>query len=56
MTLREYYAGLAMQGVLSNDALLKRVDDGEGGAQRFCVAWVDALIADLEREADDGGV
>lgn len=53
MTLREHYAGLAMQGVIANDELLTRIDDGDRGAMQFCVAWADALIAELQREAGD---
>lgn len=53
MTLREHYAGLAMQGAIANDELLTRIDDGDRSAMQFCVAWADALIAELQREAGD---
>jgi hypothetical protein len=53
MTLREFYAGLAMQGMMSNDALLQRIGGGDLNAARFCVDWADALIAELKRGDSD---
>jgi hypothetical protein len=44
MTLREYYAGLAMQGLLMRDSF--RPAD----AARMAVAHADALIAELAQE------
>ena len=42
MTLREHYAGLAMQGMVANHK-----NDYE---PRWAVAFADALIAELQRE------
>jgi hypothetical protein len=47
MTLRDYFAGLAMQGAISNNDLLRRIssdeDDGERAA-RFCYLLADAML------------
>lgn len=50
LTKREHFAGLAMQGILSNSGLVGRMDDG-------AIEWVaksafraaDALLAELEK-------
>lgn len=41
-----------MQAVLSNDALLHRVNDesNENAAAEFCVRWADMLIEALKEE------
>jgi hypothetical protein len=49
MTLREHYAGLAMQGLLSDGGYY--TDPTEGA--RLAIAHADALIAELQREAGD---
>ena len=46
MTTRTWLAGLAMQGVLSNDALLTRLDCVDAAA--FCVRWADQVLKALE--------
>jgi hypothetical protein len=48
MTLREFYAGLAMYSVLSNDALLNRLTD----IDIYCQQRADGLIKVLQ-ETDD---
>jgi hypothetical protein len=50
MTLREYYAGMAMVGLLSHDGptVAYRDDLAIVAAQ-----YADALIAELQREAGD---
>jgi hypothetical protein len=45
MTLREYYAGLAMQGFMANANALYEPD----GAARDAVQYADALITELEK-------
>lgn len=54
MTLRQHYAGLAMQGILSSDLGLKTLSDGGVQAvSTFCKVAVDvseALIAELEKQ------
>jgi hypothetical protein len=52
MSLRDWLAGLAMQGVLTNDELLHRVtseDDDDMGA-RWCYSWADSML----RARDNG--
>lgn len=57
MSLRQYYAGLAMQGIKSNDELLRRIMDAAERSdkpQQELIAVMarkdaDALIAELEK-------
>ena len=50
MTLRQYYAGQALAGLLSDTGLLRA--DGRD-VSSLAVAVADALIADLEKENDE---
>jgi hypothetical protein len=59
ITKREYYAGLAMQGVLSNSEELKRLRDYASNHKRFSidqlvaesgVYYADALLEELSKE------
>jgi hypothetical protein len=50
MTLREYYAGLAMQGFCANESVTDSQGDGLVIA-RAAVKHADALIAELNKEA-----
>ena len=49
MTLREYYAGQAMLGLLANPESSPHPPD----VSSFSVIQADALIAELEEESDD---
>ena len=50
MTLREYYAGLAMQGILAND-FNNGIDYSQYVYHSECaVKYSDSLIAQLEKE------
>jgi hypothetical protein len=44
ITLREYYAGLAMQGLMDANDLAK-----EESIAKWAVGYADALIAELEK-------
>lgn len=46
MTLRQWYAGLAMQGLL---ACSTTEEDTPGEAAKYAVKFTDALIAELKR-------
>ena len=48
MTLRQWYAGLAMQGMFSNSRL--NIDKSCAHVSKLCFAQADALIAE---EAED---
>ncbi len=55
ITLREYYAGLAMQGLLANEARCPRAEV-EGAPQayvhmaaRVAIEFADALLAELSK-------
>ena len=54
MPHREYwryeFAGRAMQGVLSNDALLQRLEDS--GAERFCITWAERVLEALQENVE----
>lgn len=56
MTLRQHYAGLAMQGILSNTEFLDEVESNElefnliaAKVGELSVNYADALIAELEK-------
>jgi hypothetical protein len=48
MTLREYYAGLAMQGLLASETLDYHASSSESLA-RHAVSKADALLAELAK-------
>jgi hypothetical protein len=53
MTLREHYAGLAMQGLLSSAEIHRRTNDKRMQkeiAAEYAVEYADALIAELEKQ------
>ncbi len=61
MTLRQHYAGLAMQGIVSNDNMLRSctvtAGKGPGGSAEtpkyvslVAIAYADALLAALQQE------
>jgi len=50
MTLLEHYAGLAMQGIISNPYWNEHGDFSEVGIARCAVDMAKALIAQLEDE------
>jgi hypothetical protein len=59
ITLREYYAGIAMQGILSNSEELKRLRDYASNHKRFSidqlvaesgVYYADALLEELSKK------
>lgn len=54
MTLREYYAGLAMQGILASPKPLKAGEDRSLSQceclANYAVVYADALIAELQKE------
>ena len=51
LTKREYFAAMAMQGVLANSSLnTSLADDG-----KIAVAAADALIAELNKPTDQDG-
>ena len=47
MTLREHYAGLAMQGMLADQS----IDESAEECAAVAVLFADALIAELEKKA-----
>jgi hypothetical protein len=49
-TLREYYAGLAMQGLLTADTEFERTEED---IAMLAVKQADTLIAELNKEAED---
>jgi hypothetical protein len=54
MTLREYFAGQALQGLLANpklQAYITEMGGARGGwIEKSAVGWADALIKALEAE------
>ncbi|KQW30805.1 hypothetical protein ASE36_00430 [Rhizobium sp. Root274] len=56
MTLRQHYAGLALQGILAGrfaDTIPHDDINGGGDAAFFAKQYADALIAELEKENTD---
>lgn len=51
LTKREYFAAMAMQGVLSSWPENARIDIGDTG--KVSVEFADALLAALEESSDD---
>lgn len=51
LTKREYFAGVALQGLLVDP---KRSDTWAGGYAREAVAYADALLAELARKGEGG--
>lgn len=55
MTMRQYYAGLAMQGILANQPLMLKIWEhhkGESGAEAVAseaIGAADALLAELSK-------
>lgn len=49
MTLREYYAGLAMQSILSNSSLPFDLLEDKVLVSKSAITYADALIAELEK-------
>lgn len=49
LTKREYFAGIAFQGFLANDRVIKHTPEKEIIA-RWSVQYADALLAELEKE------
>lgn len=49
LTKREYFAGLALQGILANHQLLLNLDNVDGGAEAFAVRSADALLLELAK-------
>lgn len=57
MTLRQYYAGLAMQGILSNTHYTKFVESNiwkpaQGEIGKFAIEMADELLKELEKPID----
>jgi hypothetical protein len=44
------YVGFAMQGVLSNDKQLSRIDEKQYSLERYCAYLANAMIAKLKQE------
>lgn len=57
LTKREYFAGLAMQGILGNSKLLAAIESMDGEPSRntviIALCHADALLAELAKGADD---
>lgn len=59
MTLREYYAGLALQGIMANPNII--CVDSDGGLYKradikaYAIQEADALIAELQKESEREG-
>jgi hypothetical protein len=56
LTKREYFAAMAMQGILANAALLESETGRHLDHQRIAVKSADALIAELNRAHSSGKV
>jgi hypothetical protein len=53
MTLREHYAGLAMQGIIAGPATDPlTIGDRESSVVEVAVAVADALLAELAKEGE----
>lgn len=52
MTLRQHYAGLAMQGLMSNIIGIRAAGFKDSEISEFAVMQADALIAELEKQSD----
>lgn len=54
MTLRDHFAGLALQGLLANPKLQKEIL-GHGGAlsgwiEKSAYSWADAMLAERDKQ------
>lgn len=49
LTKREYFAAMALQGLLSNDGYVNRVESYSKEIARDAVVYADALIEELEK-------
>ena len=53
LTKREYFAGLAMQGILANNAANRDYDGAEEQMARWAIYNADALLEELSKEPEN---